>query len=204
MLAPHLLSELAIVAGMAKATLPPRPSVKWDEWVADYSKVRALIEATYPEKFEDFEARKFTPGGFFKGNAARERIWKTQSGKAEFTTPTTLVSAADAATPQHVGMTTPDLDFASPRAPSPARTRRPQPSLIMHAREAFCRTQRLSHPTPARQAHAHESARPAVDRRLSQRFPTFCNSGAHASHRSMCWQVLALPQASTTPRCSYP
>lgn len=88
----HLLSELAIVAGMAKATLPPRPSVKWDEWVADYSKVRALIEATYPEKFKDFEARKFTPGGFFKGNAARERIWKTQSGKAEFTTPTTLTS----------------------------------------------------------------------------------------------------------------
>ena len=88
----HLLSELAIVAGMAKATLPPRPSVKWDEWVTDYSKVRALIEATYPEKFKDFEARKFTPGGFFKGNAARERIWKTQSGKAEFTTPTTLTS----------------------------------------------------------------------------------------------------------------
>ena len=28
-----------------------------------------------------------TPGGFYKGNKARERIWKTESGKAEFTTP---------------------------------------------------------------------------------------------------------------------
>src|SRR6185437_17066925 len=33
-----------------------------------------------------------TPGGFYRGNAARERIWKTKSGKAEFTTPTTLTS----------------------------------------------------------------------------------------------------------------
>ena len=86
----HLLSELAIVAGIAKATLPPKPTIKWDEWVGDYEKVRDLIEATYPDKFRDFNARKFTPGGFFKGNEARERIWKTESGKAEFTTPSTL------------------------------------------------------------------------------------------------------------------
>ena len=86
----HLLSELAIVAGIAKATLPPKPTIKWDEWVGDYGKVRDLIEATYPDKFKDFNARMFTPGGFFKGNQARERIWKTESGKAQFTTPTTL------------------------------------------------------------------------------------------------------------------
>lgn len=88
----HLLSELAIVAGIAKATLSPRPTTKWDEWVGDYEKVRDLIEATYPDMFGSFNKRKFTPGGFFKGNAARERIWKTDSGKAEFTTPTTLTS----------------------------------------------------------------------------------------------------------------
>src|SRR5438477_12962655 len=34
----------------------------------------------------------FTPGGFYRGNAARERIWKTKSGKAEFTAPQTLSS----------------------------------------------------------------------------------------------------------------
>mgnify|MGYP001553649800 FL=1 len=88
----HLLPALAIVAGIAKATLPPNPRVKWDEWVADYGQVRELIEATYPDKFKDFNDRLFTPGGFYKGNHARERIWSTESGKAEFTTPTTLSS----------------------------------------------------------------------------------------------------------------
>jgi oxidoreductase alpha (molybdopterin) subunit len=86
----HLKSELAIVAGIAKATLDPRPAVKWDEWTGDYGKVRDLIEATYPDQFRAFNEPMFTPGGFYKGNAARERIWKTDSGKAEFTAPTTL------------------------------------------------------------------------------------------------------------------
>jgi molybdopterin-dependent oxidoreductase alpha subunit len=31
----ELLSEPAIIAGIAKATLPPRESVPWDDWVAD-------------------------------------------------------------------------------------------------------------------------------------------------------------------------
>ena len=86
----HLRSELAIVAGIAKATLPPNPKVDWDGWTGDYAKVRKLIEQSYPEMFHDFEARMFTPGGFYKGNSARERIWKTESGKANFTTPTHL------------------------------------------------------------------------------------------------------------------
>jgi len=82
-----LLSELAIVAGMAKATLPPHPKWRWDDWTGDYALVRDLIEATYPEEFRDYNARMFQPGGFYRGNAAHERIWKTQSGRAEFTTP---------------------------------------------------------------------------------------------------------------------
>lgn len=86
----HLKSEVAIVAGFAKATLPPNPKVKWDEWVGDYRLIRDLIEATYPDKFGDFNERIFTPGGFYKGNSARERKWKTESGKAQFTTPETL------------------------------------------------------------------------------------------------------------------
>ncbi|WP_454883898.1 hypothetical protein [Sphingomonas oryzagri] len=31
--------------------------------MGDYEKVRDLIEATYPDKFKDFNARKFTPRG---------------------------------------------------------------------------------------------------------------------------------------------
>ncbi|NEW99557.1 FdhF/YdeP family oxidoreductase [Rhodopseudomonas sp. BR0G17] len=89
----HLKSELAIVAGIAKATLPGgNPKLRWDDWVGDYGLVRDLIEQSYPEMFGDFNARMFTPGGFYKGNAARERIWKTESGKAEFTTPGRLNS----------------------------------------------------------------------------------------------------------------
>jgi molybdopterin-dependent oxidoreductase alpha subunit len=89
---PDLLSELAIVAGIAKATLPANPKVKWDEWLGDYAKVRDLIEQTYPEQFHDFNQRVFTPGGFYRGNSARERVWKTKSGKAEFTVPKKLNS----------------------------------------------------------------------------------------------------------------
>ena len=88
----HLLSELAIVAGIAKATLEPNPKVKWDEWSADYSLVRDLIAETYPDEFHDFNARMYTPGGFYRGNAARERRWETESGRAEFVVPSTLTA----------------------------------------------------------------------------------------------------------------
>jgi len=89
----HLLSEIAIVAGMAKATLTPNPKVKWDEWCGDYAKIRDLIEETYPDQFHDFNKRLFTPGGFYRGNSARERIWKTESGKADFTVPDAMSAA---------------------------------------------------------------------------------------------------------------
>jgi len=86
----HLRSELAIVAGIAKASLPPNPKVEWDRWVGNYAIVRDLIENTFPEEFRDFNGRLFTPGGFYRGNSARERIWKTQSGKAQFSLPGAL------------------------------------------------------------------------------------------------------------------
>ena len=85
---PHLLSETAIVGAIAKRICPPNDRVDWDAWVADYSRVRDAIEATYPDKFKDFNKRLFTPGGFWKGNKAAERIWETESGKAEFLAPT--------------------------------------------------------------------------------------------------------------------
>jgi molybdopterin-dependent oxidoreductase alpha subunit len=87
-----LLSEMAIVAGLAKATLPPNPNVDWDAWTGDYAKVRTQIEKTYPEQFAGYERRMHQPGGFYRGNSARERVWKTESGKAEFT-PTETLSA---------------------------------------------------------------------------------------------------------------
>jgi molybdopterin-dependent oxidoreductase alpha subunit len=86
----HLLSEVAIVAGIAKATLPPNPAWRWDAWTADYGLIRDLIEQTYPDQFKDYNARMFDAGGFYRGNPARERQWKTETGKARFTTPSVL------------------------------------------------------------------------------------------------------------------
>jgi molybdopterin-dependent oxidoreductase alpha subunit len=88
----HLLSEAAIVAGLAKATLAPNPRVRWDDWIGDYATIRDAIEQTFPEPFKDYNKRLYTPGGFYRGNSARERIWKTESGKADFTVPEMLAA----------------------------------------------------------------------------------------------------------------
>ncbi|MES2184038.1 MAG: FdhF/YdeP family oxidoreductase [Pseudomonadota bacterium] len=88
----YLRSELAIVAGIAKATLPASDKLQWDEWTGNYALVRSLIEQTYPNDFRDFNGRMFEAGGFYRGNGAHERIWKTPAGKAIFTTPGRLNS----------------------------------------------------------------------------------------------------------------
>lgn len=87
---PHVRSEPFIVAGLAKATLPPNPKVDWDRWVGDYALVRDAIEATYPKRFKDFNARMFQPGGFPRPLAARERKWNTPNRRANFTLPESL------------------------------------------------------------------------------------------------------------------
>ncbi|MFL9926312.1 FdhF/YdeP family oxidoreductase [Herbaspirillum lusitanum] len=83
----HLWSEVAIVAELAKRITPPNPKVDWDAWRADYSKIRSAIAETYPEIFHDFNERMWTPGGFARPLAARERKWNTDTGKANFIAP---------------------------------------------------------------------------------------------------------------------
>lgn len=85
-----LLSEPAIVAGIAKATLAPNPKAPWDEWTRDYGQVRDAIEQTYPDNFARFNERLHVPGGFWKGVPAAHREWKTGSGRAEFNVPEVL------------------------------------------------------------------------------------------------------------------
>jgi anaerobic selenocysteine-containing dehydrogenase len=84
------MSKAAIICELAKASVPFHPRWLWDEWRADYSRIRDLIAQTYPDQFFDMEARMHEPGGFYRGNDARERVWHTASGKAEFTDPTAL------------------------------------------------------------------------------------------------------------------
>jgi len=86
----ELRSETAIVCGLAKATLPDNPALKWDDWAGNYDLIRDLIAEHFPDDFADFNGRMYEPGGFDRGNPARQRNWQTDSGKAQFTTPTTL------------------------------------------------------------------------------------------------------------------
>ncbi|QSW33858.1 FdhF/YdeP family oxidoreductase [Leclercia pneumoniae] len=79
---PHLLSEPAIVAGMARAALPDS-KVNWEELVADYDMIRDRIEQTIPG-FTDYNQRIRTPGGFRMPLPPTERVWPTPSGKAMF------------------------------------------------------------------------------------------------------------------------
>ncbi|GAK71923.1 putative oxidoreductase [Agrobacterium rubi TR3 = NBRC 13261] len=90
--AESLLSEPRIVAEIAKHALAPNLKVPWDEWVGDYSRVRDAIEATYPEPFKDFNKRLDIPGGFPRPVPARNRIWETDTGKANFKLPKALCS----------------------------------------------------------------------------------------------------------------
>jgi len=92
----HLLSEQKIVAELAKAACPAGSNtIPWDEWVADYSKVRDAIAATYPDIFHDLNARMSKPGGFHRPLPARKREWKTKTGKANFITPKSLAEDID-------------------------------------------------------------------------------------------------------------
>lgn len=81
-ISPDLLSECAVVAGIAKAAIPDT-KVKWDELVADYSKIRDDIEFVYPD-FKDYNERIKAPAGFHLQNPASIRKWVTKSGKANF------------------------------------------------------------------------------------------------------------------------
>lgn len=79
---PLLRSEPAIVAGMAKATLPDT-RVDWMTLVEDYDRIRDLIEQTIPG-FENYNARIRVPGGFRMPLPPTQRLWPTATGKAMF------------------------------------------------------------------------------------------------------------------------
>ncbi|HWL74091.1 MAG TPA: molybdopterin dinucleotide binding domain-containing protein, partial [Burkholderiaceae bacterium] len=83
----HLLSEPAIVAGLAKATLGNRPDgvgIDWDALIGDYDRIREHIEHVIPD-FDDYNARVRQPGGFYLPNPIRDRKFITADGKAHFT-----------------------------------------------------------------------------------------------------------------------
>ncbi|WP_332369218.1 molybdopterin dinucleotide binding domain-containing protein [Spirosoma telluris] len=82
-------SEVAIIGELAKATLKDKFSVDWDSLVANYDRIRDLIEQVVPG-FDNYNAKVRIPGGFYIPNGPRVREFKTKDGKAQFTinTPT--------------------------------------------------------------------------------------------------------------------
>ena len=79
---PHLRSEPAIVAGLARATLGDK-QVDWEGMVADYGRIRDRIERVLPA-FTGYNEKIRDPNGFVLRNSAAAHEWNTESGKAEF------------------------------------------------------------------------------------------------------------------------
>lgn len=83
----HLLSEPAIIARLADATIGQRGSKRstsdWLWLIEDYSRIRDKIEAVFAD-FKDFNNRVAAPGGFHLRNTAGERVWVNAPKKAQF------------------------------------------------------------------------------------------------------------------------
>jgi molybdopterin-dependent oxidoreductase alpha subunit len=78
----HLLSEPAIIAGLAQATLPTS-STPWQSYADNYDLIRDTM-AQVLDGFEDYNRRARQPHGFRLRQPARERVFLTDSGRAEF------------------------------------------------------------------------------------------------------------------------
>lgn len=77
-----LLSEPEIIARMARATLPDS-TTPWEEYVANYDRIRDDMAVVLPG-FAGFNDLIKNPTGFRIPQPARERVFATASGRAQF------------------------------------------------------------------------------------------------------------------------
>lgn len=85
---PHLLSECAIVAGLAIAIEEEKGTsgIPWNDLVSDYDTIRDCIERTIPG-FDEYNARCRLDGGFYLPNPPRDnRVFNTETGLANIVT----------------------------------------------------------------------------------------------------------------------
>ncbi|MFT6260825.1 MAG: molybdopterin-dependent oxidoreductase alpha subunit [Crocinitomicaceae bacterium] len=80
---PELLSETAIVAGIAQATLGSK-DVNWPDLAADYGLIRDEMSKVLVG-FDNFNERIKQKGGFYLQNSASLKNWQTKSKRAVFT-----------------------------------------------------------------------------------------------------------------------
>jgi anaerobic selenocysteine-containing dehydrogenase len=81
---PELMSDVAIIAKLAHATLGSRTMTRWLDFAGDYSLIRDGISRVIPG-FENFNRRIASEKFFYLPNAAKHRVFKTSSGKAKLT-----------------------------------------------------------------------------------------------------------------------
>nr|WP_274637995.1 FdhF/YdeP family oxidoreductase [Microbacterium bovistercoris] len=83
--APHLLSEIAIISRLAQATLGHAVNVDWAGFEHDYDRIREHISHVVPG-CEDYNAKIRHEGGFVLPHGPRDsRTFPTATGKAMFT-----------------------------------------------------------------------------------------------------------------------
>ena len=78
----HLMSEPAILTRLARAAMPDSP-IDWEGFAKDYDVIRESMSRVLPG-FEGMNELIRRPGGFRIPQPARERDFRTPSGKAEF------------------------------------------------------------------------------------------------------------------------
>jgi molybdopterin-dependent oxidoreductase alpha subunit len=80
----HLKSEVAIVCGIARATLLDDVIINWSVFEDNYDVIRERIEEVFPVLFRDFNRRIRQPGGFHLPTPPRDLVWNTPTGRANF------------------------------------------------------------------------------------------------------------------------
>lgn len=75
-----LASEVEIICSIGRETFG---DAFWQPLIDDYANIRDAIEGTIPG-FDDYNKRIETPGGFYLPNGPRERMFHTDTGKANF------------------------------------------------------------------------------------------------------------------------
>ncbi|MBD0832727.1 FdhF/YdeP family oxidoreductase [Aestuariibaculum sediminum] len=78
-----LLSEVAVVCGIAHKTLGKSSKINWLQYREDYNLVRNDIEEVV-DGFSHYNKRLKEPSGFYLPNGARERQFNTATSKAQF------------------------------------------------------------------------------------------------------------------------
>ena len=80
----QMLSEPAIISGLAEKVFENNPTIPWKKYSEDYDFIRDDIARVIPG-FENYNKRVRIRGGFYLPNSLREKSFNTLTGKAAFT-----------------------------------------------------------------------------------------------------------------------